>query len=182
MIERLPVVAVIGSGVDEHAERAEPLGRWLATVGVHLLTGGGRGVMTAVSRAFAAVPGRRGLVLGVIPSADEQTPQRPKEGYPNPWVEVPILTHLPHSGPRGQELGSRNHIVILSAAVVVALPGGAGTASEAGLAVRYGRPIVACLRDRSELPGLPPDVRIEPEFEQVTAFVTANLQPDAGTA
>ena len=33
-------------------ELAEPLGRMLAAIGVHLLTGGGRGVMESVSRAF----------------------------------------------------------------------------------------------------------------------------------
>ena len=54
MRERLPIVGVMGSGSHPHADLAEPLGRWLAAQGVHLLTGGGAGVMEAVSRAFCA--------------------------------------------------------------------------------------------------------------------------------
>ena len=41
-------------------EMTEPLGRWLAESGYDLLTGGGAGVMAAVSRAFTAVPNRCG--------------------------------------------------------------------------------------------------------------------------
>ena len=56
MSMRLPVVGVMGSGEKEHLPRTEDLGRWLATQRVHLLTGGGKGVMTAVSR-HSAQPG-----------------------------------------------------------------------------------------------------------------------------
>ena len=65
--QRLPIVGVMGSGGERHEARASSLGEWLATEDVHLLTGGGGGVMEAVSQAFFNVPDRRGLVLGVIP-------------------------------------------------------------------------------------------------------------------
>ncbi|MHC4507097.1 MAG: SLOG cluster 4 domain-containing protein, partial [Planctomycetota bacterium] len=135
---RLPVVGVLGSGTAPHAERARAVGQWLAHEGVHLLTGGGAGVMEAVSRAFFEVPDRRGAVIGILPgSADGAIPG----GYPNPWVEIAISTHLPLSGERGTDALSRNHINVLSSDVLLALPGGAGTASEVRLALRYGRPL-----------------------------------------
>src|SRR5262245_25652645 len=96
MASRLPVVGVMGSGDTEHADKAEPLGRWLAAERVHLLTGAGQGVMAAVSRAFHSTPGRAGLVVGVAPCGDP--PDSPRAGYPNQWVELVIRTHLPLSG------------------------------------------------------------------------------------
>jgi len=128
MAQRLPIVGVLGSGDAEHADKAAALGRWLATLPMHLLTGGGRGVMMAVARAFVAVPGRAGLVVGVIPCSRDDAAM-PKPGYPNPFVELAIRTHLPLSGADGTEAGSRNHINVLSSDVLIALPGGAGTAS-----------------------------------------------------
>ena len=174
-VTRLPVVGVLGSGSVAHEERAATLGRWLAGQGVHLLTGGGGGVMSAVSRAFAEVPDRRGLVIGILPSATQQEASAPRQGYPNPWVEVAVLTHLPMSGPSGAEPMSRNHINVLSSSVLVALPGGAGTASEVSLALRYGRPLIAYLRARDEIPDLPASVRAESDLEKVKAFVRERI-------
>ena len=131
---RLPIVGVMGSGTEAHEPRAQQVGSWLATEGVHLLTGGGGGVMASVSRAFHETPGRRGLVIGVLPSSASASSE-PKPGYPNPWVEIPIYTHLPFSGERGTDPLSRNHINVLTSDVVIFLPGAAGTASEAELAV-----------------------------------------------
>ncbi|HLU47791.1 MAG TPA: hypothetical protein VK116_06895 [Planctomycetota bacterium] len=139
---RLPVVGVIGSGAEAHEELATPLGRFLAQAGVHLLTGGGRGTMESVSRAFAETPGRRGLVLAILPCHPDD-PARPKDGYPNEWVEIAIRTHLPLSGARGTELLSRNHLNVLSSDALIALPGGPGTKSEIELAHRYSKPLVA---------------------------------------
>jgi uncharacterized protein (TIGR00725 family) len=172
---RLPIVGVIGSGSEEHQERATALGGWLAGQGVHLLTGAGQGVMAAVSRAFAETPARRGLVLGIVPCIAADSPEVPKRGYPNAWVEVPIRTHLHLSGPQGEDVRSRNHLVALTATVLVALPGGAGTASEVRLALRYRKPLIAYLKARDEIPGLPPEVRSEPDFNQVKAFIAQEL-------
>ncbi len=173
MSMRLPVVGVMGSGEIEHAPRAEALGRWLATQRVHLLTGGGKGVMTSVSRAFHETPNRTGLIVGIIPCRDQST--EPKPGYPNPWVELAIYTHLYRDGIAGADSMSRNHINILSSDVVIALPGSAGTLSEIALAVRYGRPIAAYLEDRAEMPDVPQEVPIIGDLAGIQNFVRANL-------
>jgi uncharacterized protein (TIGR00725 family) len=149
----------MGSGVDEWIERADPLGRLLADLGVHLLTGGGGGVMAAVTRAFVESPDRRGLAIGVLPAAGR--------GYPNEWVEIPIATHLPLSGAKGEDPRSRNHINVLSCDAIVALPGGAGTLSEVRLALRYSKSIVAWLEDRSELAGIPAECPIAGDLPAV---------------
>jgi uncharacterized protein (TIGR00725 family) len=163
----------MGSGTAEHPRRSTRLGRWLAERGVHLLTGGGGGVMAAVSRAFHEVPGRRGLVLGILPAGERDGEPRP--GYPNPWVEVPIRTHLPLSGERGGEPLSRNHVNVLTSDVIVALPGGAGTASEVLLAGDYGRPLIAFLESADEIPGLPDGIEARSSFEDVRRFVDLHL-------
>lgn len=166
-VTRLPIVGVMGSGSRAHAMRADPVGRWLASEGVHLLTGGGRGVMEAVSRAFASVPGRLGISIGILPGEGGEAPA----GYPNPFVELAIPTHLPWSGERGSEQLSRNHINVLASSVLIALPGGAGTASEVALAARYGRPLVAFLESRSDIPELPADTPVAHTLDAVKAFV-----------
>jgi len=169
-MSRLPVVGVMGSSRDPHEHRAVPLGAWLATLDVHLLTGAGAATMTAVSRAFCATTDRRGLVIGVCPASDEE-PGTTRTGYPNPWVEIPIRTHLPLSGPLGTEDRSRNHINILTSDVVVALPGSDGTGSEVQLAVAYGRPVIAFIEDRGDIPGLPAVVPHADDLEVVKKFV-----------
>ncbi len=151
----VPIVGVFGSGSVSHAAKSEPLGAWLARQGVHLLTGGGGGVMECVSRAFHAVSPRRGLVIGIIPGAVRNGRYESIPGYPNRWVEVPIFTHLPLSGRRGTDTMSRNHINVLSADVLIALPGAAGTASEVQLALRYGKPVIAFCDRRGDIEGLP---------------------------
>ena len=135
-------VGVMGSGTFEHDEYAHPVGEALADLGVNLLTGGGGGVMTAVSRAFTRAPRRHGISIGVIPCASESDRGTPKAGYPNEFVELAIYTHLPFSGPQGTHDLSRNHINVLSCAAIVALPGEEGTAAEVSLAIRYGKPLI----------------------------------------
>lgn len=167
---RLPIVGVMGSGSEGHEARATPVGRWLAQAGVHLLTGGGGGVMRSVSRAFFETENRRGLVIGILPG------EPPPPGYPNPWVELPISTHLPLSGERGTDPMSRNHINVLSSDAIVALPGSAGTSSEVRLALEYGRPVVAYLESRSQIPGLPARVPVHESLQGVREFVETHLE------
>lgn len=149
-LHRRPLVAVIGSGtLHDHSDLAEAVGRLVAEMGFHLLTGGGLGVMQDACRGFASVDDRAGLSIGIIPRALDEA--GPKPGYPNPWVEVPIYTHL--SGAGGPDApDSRNPINVLSAARILVLPGGAGTLAETGLAVRHGKPILA-LVDAEKLSG-----------------------------
>lgn len=146
-MRRRIIVGVIGSGRDRHEELASPLGVWLGQHGYHLLTGGGQGVMASVSQAFSSVPDRKGAVIGIIPAQElcQDTGRasfRPKPGYPNEWVDIPVITHLPFSGTRGKETLSRNHINILTPRVIIALPGGAGTISEIELALEYRKPLL----------------------------------------
>ncbi len=139
-VERLKIVAVIGSGahLEEDAKLApRRAGRLIARSGYHLLTGGGAGVMAAASEGFCSVPRseRAGLCIGVLPAG------RPAAQYPNAWVEVPIVTHLEGEDPRGP--GSRNHINVRTAHAIVAFFGGAGTHAELEIALELGhRPIV----------------------------------------
>lgn len=62
-------------------------------------------------------------------------------GYPNVFVDLAIRTHLPSSGGAGLSALSRNHVNVLSSDVLVALPGGSGTAFQIELAIRYGVPV-----------------------------------------
>jgi len=172
MERRTAIIGVIGSGTTPHTERSELLGHWLASKGVHLLTGGG-GVMAAVCKAFYETQGRSGSVIGIIPCQENSV--HPKPGYPNQWVEIPILTHLPLSGVHGTEPLSRNHINILSSDIIVALPGGAGTASEVVLAEKYQRPIVAFLESFDEIPGLSRHIQVKSDFNEVCKYVESCL-------
>lgn len=149
---RRPIIGVIGSGRHAHDDLSRDVGRLVATFQAHLLTGGGQGVMAACTRAFCEVPDRAGLAIGILPCRQNDPLCRPKDGYPNEWVELAIPTHLPLSGERGTEPLSRNHILVLASDLLVMLPGCAGTCSEARLALRYGKPIVAYLGDACVLP------------------------------
>jgi predicted Rossmann-fold nucleotide-binding protein len=145
MPKKKPRVGVIGSGTEKHSGLSKPLGQWLAEQDCDLINGGGGGVMAAVSQAFAEVSVRKGSVIGVIPasgpcdSPKARSAYAPLQGYPNSWVDIAIYTHLPLSGASGKDIASRNHIIILSADVIVAFPGGPGTRSEIQLALEYGK-------------------------------------------
>lgn len=138
-LHRRPIVAVLGSGRADHgnARLAHAIGALVARRSFHLLTGGGRGVMEDASKGFASIDGRPGLCIGIIPK--EIGSDRPREGYPNDWVEIPIYTHLDgRGGPASPD--SRNHINVRSAWRIVALAGGEGTLAEVTLAAQAGKP------------------------------------------
>lgn len=172
---RRPVVGVMGSSTQAFEDLAGPLGRWLASAGVHLLTGGGVGSMEAVSRAFAEARPRTGLVVGVLPADLPDGIAVPRAGYPNPSVELAIFTHLPLSGITGTDPRSRNHINILSSDVVIVLPGSEGTRSEAELAVRYGKPAIAYFGDHPVDWSPPEGVPVARTVEEVQQFVLGAL-------
>ncbi|MYH53531.1 MAG: hypothetical protein F4139_11425 [Gemmatimonadetes bacterium] len=166
-MKRLPIVGVMGAGAHAHEDLAVPLGRRLARLPVHLLTGGGSGVMTSVSRAFAEVEGRAGLVIGVLPLAEAIGVPEAGSDYPNRWVEVPIRTHL---GKLGADAFSRNHVNVLTPDVIIALPGSSGTASEVALSIHYGRPLVL-FGDLGRARDLPDTVATASSVDEVIAFV-----------
>jgi uncharacterized protein (TIGR00725 family) len=164
-------VGVMGSRSDELDGLGRPLGQLLARLGVNLLTGAGGGVMTSGSRAFAASPRARGICIGIVPCASIDERATAKDGYPNPFVELPIRTHLPYSGGLGQHDLSRNHINVLSSDAIVALPGGSGTASEVVLAVKYGKPVVVFTTSEALVSHFDPSVPRVLDIADVEAFL-----------
>jgi uncharacterized protein (TIGR00725 family) len=173
-----PTIGVMGSGTSEHDDLARPVGELIASLGANLLTGGGPGVMRAVSRAFAGSRADRGISIGIVPCASEADRATPKEGYPNEFVELPIYTHLPYSGEFGTHDLSRNHINILSCAAIIALPGELGTAAEVSLALRYGKPIVA-FGARKMFPRLPETIRVVGDIGELERFLRGELESGA---
>ena len=157
--KRHPIVGVMGSGKDEHAAIAEPLGIAIARAGWHLLTGGGLGVMAATSRAFTRTHPRAGLALGILRGDIDG---RLLPDYPNEHVEIPIATHLAGGE---TEFGSRNHLNVLTADVVIALPGAVGTRAEIKLSLGYGKSIVVHDAWREEFPGVPAFVEVSEAVE-----------------
>lgn len=93
-------------------------------------------------------------------------------GYPNEWVELAIYTHLPDSGEEGTLRSSRNHINVLTADAIVALPGREGTESEMWLAIKYGVPIVAVGEHHGPIPH---GVTIAESIDQVERFLKRHL-------
>jgi uncharacterized protein (TIGR00725 family) len=164
-------VGVMGSGTNEHEEYARPLGELLAALGVNLLTGGGGGVMTAVSRAYTSRPRSRGICIGILPCASVEQRAAAKPGYPNEFVELAIKTHLPCSGPDGTHDLSRNHINVLSSDAIVALPGESGTASEISLALRYRKPVIVYSPSAALVRHFPESVRRVEALDDVATFL-----------
>lgn len=171
---RRPIIGVMGSGSQEHAELATPLGIWIAEQGCHLLTGGGGGVMSTAARAFTSVAGRQGLSFGVLPCRPDDPGATP-EGYPNPWIEIPIRTHLAARGANGGDPRSRNHVNVLTADVLVVLPGGAGTATELMLAVNYGRPVAVFREALADRAIAPAGCAVVEDVAEATKWITDTL-------
>jgi uncharacterized protein (TIGR00725 family) len=164
----------MGSGRDAHEALAVDVGTLLAELEVNLLTGGGGGVMKAVSRAFVQSRRGRGVCIGILPCR-ELDAALPPDGYPNEFVELAIRTHLPYSGERGEDPLSRNHINVLSCAAVVALPGRAGTLSEVSLALRYGKPVIVYAPQRDLAANVPVEVERAATVDDVRRFLLAHL-------
>jgi hypothetical protein len=99
----------------------------------------------------------------------------PRRGYPNPFVELAIFTHLPLSGITGTDPRSRNHINILSSDVVIVLPGSEGTESEMTLAVRYGKPVIAFFGQHAVAWQPPQGVPMARTMTEVESFVRGAL-------
>jgi uncharacterized protein (TIGR00725 family) len=145
MLRKLPIIAVFGQGSAigrERADLARAVGAMVARLGAHLLTGGGYGVMAAAAEGFVAVEPRAGSSIGIIPREQKgpfDRPNRDPEGrpYPNPFVEIAIMTPLPPRARDWRNVPARNHINVLTADAIVALPGGPGTRNELDMAAAY---------------------------------------------
>lgn len=138
------VIGVMGSGVETWEDYVKPLAQWIADNDFHLLTGGGGGVMAVASASFSEAPNRKGgLCIGVVPTnlADNGL-YVVKDGYPNRWVDLTIVSPLPSFSGKDPDEISRNHINILSSDVLIALPGSKGTRNEVDLSARFQKPII----------------------------------------
>ncbi len=122
-------VAVIGGGQanPEAAALAREVGREVARRGAVLLCGGLGGVMAAAAQGASEAGG---VSLGVLPDADR--------GRANPYLTYSIATNLGHA---------RNILIAHSADAVIAVDGDYGTISEAAIALKLGKPVVALKAD-----------------------------------
>jgi uncharacterized protein (TIGR00725 family) len=132
---RKPIIGVMGPGspgdprLPDHAWK---LGKAIALKGWILLSGGrAAGVMEAASRgAYEA----GGTTVGILPGHDLQGMSE--------YVQIPIVTGMGHA---------RNVVNVLSSDVIVICGMGAGTASEAALAVKMNKPLVAAFISPEDL-------------------------------
>jgi uncharacterized protein (TIGR00725 family) len=118
-------VAVIGGGEagPEAAALACEVGRELAREGAVVVCGGLGGVMEAAARG---VQEGGGVSIGILPDPDRRRA--------NPYLTYTIPTNLGHA---------RNMLIVHSADAVIAIDGSYGTISEAAIALKLGKPVVA---------------------------------------
>ena len=128
-------IAVIG-GSDispETAALAREVGREVAKRGAVLLSGGLGGVMAAAAQGAREAGG---VSLGILPDGDRRRA--------NPYLTYTIATNLGHA---------RNVLLAHSADALIAVAGSYGTVSEAAIALKLGKPVIA-LNVTWDLPGL----------------------------
>ncbi len=128
-------IAVIGGG-EASAEilaLARQVGAEIARRGAVLLCGGRGGVMAAAAQGAQEAGG---VAIGILPDADRRGA--------NPYLTYSIPTNLGHA---------RNVILAHAADALVAVDGAHGTISEAAIALKLGKPVIA-LAAAWTLPGL----------------------------
>ena len=128
-------VAVVGGGDvgPEIQALAREVGRALAGKGAVLLCGGLGGVMAAAAQGAQEAGG---VSLGILPDPDRSRA--------NPYLTYALATNLGHA---------RNPVIVHSADALIAVNGGYGTVSEAAIALKLGKPVIA-LQVSWDLPGL----------------------------
>ncbi len=175
----ISTIAVAASGRDtspgsESEKRARFAGKAVAELGCNLITGGGQGAMAIVARSFCETRFRGGRSIGILPgtatglsdaSLGNITPVSltAKRGYPNPWIEIPIRTHLDGGNHKSEH--SRNVLNAASSDILIVLAGGEGTQAELEIALGLKKPVVAYLSTVDRIGGyeatnLPDGVRI----------------------
>lgn len=142
MLDKRPIIGVMGSHDQTWDEYAAPLGRMIAQHDYHLLTGAGAGVMTTVSKAFCEQQDRAGLSIGIVPTMEYSGGFVPREKYPNPYIEIPILTPLDTKAQNDVRPFSRNYVNIMTSHAIIALPGEHGTQNEVSLAIQFKKPLI----------------------------------------
>ena len=114
-------MSVVGSGA-ANEERAEEVGRLLASRGCTVVCGGRGEVMAAAARGAKSVDG---TTIGILPGTSR--------AEANEWIDHVVLTGLGHA---------RNAVVAASGDAVIAVGGSDGTLTEIGYAKIFGRPVV----------------------------------------
>jgi uncharacterized protein (TIGR00725 family) len=135
MTRRPCYIAVIGGGEADQAalEMAREVGREIARRGGVLLCGGLGGVMAAAAQGAKEAGG---VSIGILPDGDRSRA--------NPHLTYAIATNMGHA---------RNMIIAHSADALIAVDGSYGTISEAAIALKLGKPVIALAADW-DLPGL----------------------------
>jgi len=98
------------------------VGSLIARHGAAMVCGGLSGIMEAASRGAVH---EGGTTIGILPGSDKEEA--------NPYITFPIPTGLGVA---------RNVLVVKTADVLIALPGGPGTLSEIALGLNVGKPVV----------------------------------------
>ena len=110
--------------------------------GFNLLTGAGDGVMSAVAKAFTDVESRKGVSIGILPAVDYKGQELDKTEYPNPYIEVPMITPLSQKAQNDVMPFSRNLTNVMTAQALIILPGSHGTRNEVSLGLMYNKPLI----------------------------------------
>ena len=142
MINRHPIVGVMGSHEQAWEEYSQLVGELLARRGFNLLTGAGDGVMSAVAKAFTDVGERKGVSIGIKPAVDYKGERLSKVEYPNPYIEIPMITPLSARAQSDQMPFSRNLVNVMTSKALIILPGSHGTKNEVSLALMYDKPLI----------------------------------------
>jgi uncharacterized protein (TIGR00725 family) len=143
MVERKPVIAVIGGSNTASAEAialAEEVGFLIARADAVLVCGGLNGVMEASCRGAKRGDG---LTIGILPGSD------PREA--NPYVDVPVVTAISTA---------RNAIVVRTGDAIIAIDGSYGTLTEMAYAFDLGKKVFGLKSWELEKIGVPKDLYI----------------------
>lgn len=173
-IVRRPIIGVMGSHEEEWGEYSRPIGELIAKYDYHLLTGAGAGVMLATARAFCSQEDRLGMSIGIIPTMDYAQGLIASEEFPNPYIEIPIITQLDHKAQSDSMPYSRNNVNVMSSHILVILPGDHGTRNEVALALRCKKPMVLFGPEKEfeSFPEMP--TRVD-DIEQVRVFLEETI-------
>jgi uncharacterized protein (TIGR00725 family) len=124
-VRRRPQVTVIGNydASGDSVIAAERVGQMLGRLCCTVITGGGKGIMLAVSRGARKAGG---LTIGILPGPDM--------AWGNEELDVVIPSGISYA---------RNLTNVLAADVVIAIGGASGTLNEMTYAWMHGKPIIA---------------------------------------
>lgn len=119
-------VLVIGDNADftDKNKAAYEIGKFIASKGWVLITGGRGGIMQSASKGASE---NGGLIVAILPSAQMEEA--------NPYASIVIPTGIGFA---------RNYTNALSCDIVVAIGGGSGTLSELAYAWQANKQIIAC--------------------------------------